>query len=115
MREKLLKIFDEILENELFYYSYQEETLIPTEKEVIKTLVVSYKIKNNEVMRNDTNDEKKITDKQLNLLKKILDRGNNKYILKEKFNINPEDIENISLKMAKEVLDFFLEDKNGKK
>lgn len=109
MKEKLIKIFDEILDGEIYQFSFQEETLIPKDEELIKTLKISYKTKK------EKKDERKITEKQFNLLKKILEKENNKNLLKDKFQINPEEIENISLKMASEIIDFFIEDENGKK
>ncbi|MEN2984323.1 MAG: hypothetical protein ABDH25_04785 [Dictyoglomaceae bacterium] len=105
MKERLKKIFDEILKSEIIYFSYSEESLFPEiSKEEKKVLKVEYR---------EVKEEKKITEKQLNFLRRVLERGRNKEILKEKFNLNPEDIQNISSQKAKEILDFLLEVKNA--
>ncbi|MCS7231615.1 MAG: hypothetical protein RMJ67_05720 [Elusimicrobiota bacterium] len=105
MKEKLKKIFEEILNSEIIYFSYSEESLFPEiSKEEKKVLKIEYR---------EVKEEKKITEKQLNFLRRVLERGRNKEILKEKFNLNPEDIQNISSQKAKEILDFLLEVKNA--
>ncbi|MGC9098915.1 MAG: hypothetical protein ACP5I0_09330 [Dictyoglomus sp.] len=108
MKDKLLKIFDEILSSEILYFSLSEETLFPDITwETKKSLRIDFKEKRKE--------EKKITEKQLNLLRKILSQDKNKKILTEKFQIDPKEIEKISMETAKEILSFFMEEANAKK
>lgn len=107
MKDKVKEILEEILnsKSEIIYFSYGEETIFPeVSGETKKVLRVEFR---------ERKEEKKITEKQLNFIKKLLERGNNKEILKEKFNLNPEGLESISFKKAKEILDCFLEVKNA--
>lgn len=105
MKNKIKKIFEEILESEIIYFSFSEESLFPEiTGETKKILKVEYREKK---------EERKITEKQLNLLRRILERGNNKNKLKEKFNLNYEEINKLSFDKAKEILNYFLEVKNA--
>jgi hypothetical protein len=108
MKDRLLKIFDEILESEIIYFSYSEEILLPEKfDDGKKSIRIDF--------RKKRSDEKLITEKQLNLLRKILSKDENKKILTDKFQIDPEEIENISMNMAKEILSFFMEERNAQK
>lgn len=107
MKDRLFKIFDEILSSEILYFNINEEILLPDSiGDSKKSLRIDFRKKIY---------EKKITEKQLNLLKKILAKDENKKILVDKFQIDPEDIEDISLDLAKEILSFFMEERNAQK
>ncbi|PMQ02386.1 MAG: hypothetical protein CBR30_01720 [Dictyoglomus sp. NZ13-RE01] len=106
IKDKLKNIFEEILKSEVVYFSYTEENILPrTFDESKKVLTIEYK---------EVKEEKKITEKQLKLLKRLLERGNNKELLREKFNLGIDEIDKISFQRAKEILSFFLEVVNGK-
>jgi hypothetical protein len=103
MKDRLLKIFDEILASEILYFNLNEEIIFPeTLHEAKKSLRIDYRAKK---------EERLITEKQLNLLRKILSNEENKKILTDKFQIDPEEIDKIPLSFAKEIISFFMGEK----